>query len=123
MPRIEIYANGVRTGVEDWNDSTRQVTIYAANGTTVVTPARAYTTAENAQADSRAIMATQNSNFGATRANLAADLALLNTQIAKTNSVLAAEFSGNQIGAMLKDIYRTQRRLVRVALGQYDAAD
>jgi hypothetical protein len=119
MPRIEIFTNGVRTAVEDWNDTTRQVTVYAGNGTTVTIPARAYTTPENAAADQRVSTTTFSTNKGATQANLVADMALLQTQIAKTNSVLASEFTGNQIGAMLKDIYRTQRRLVRMALNDF----
>ncbi len=119
-----VYINGVLR--EWWNDAggtVGQYSKYDASGQILAGYPRDYTQAERDRAAAEAAATLAIGNEASTRTKLAQDFLALQTQIAKTNSQLQADFTGNNIGAMLKEIYRPLRRLTRIALSNYDGSD
>jgi paraquat-inducible protein B len=96
-----------------WNDATRTYFEYDAAGAQTLT--RAYTTAENAEADAEALEVAARANGSTIDTNLAADLVTLQAMIDATNATINASPA-----SYIKDLARVQRRIVRRVIGKLD---
>jgi hypothetical protein len=112
----QVFINSVLR--EEWNGVTKRHRVWNASG--VLTLDEAYTPTQSQAVDVTAPLKLENSNESQIRANIISDMAVYQAHLDKTNSGLAGEFTGNNIGAMLKEIYRGLRRLDRMALERFD---
>lgn len=106
-----------RTGLrERWDDAARVLTTWNTSG--VQTSQRAYTAAENAQADIIVAAETANTNKRTIQQALVADLTALQVIIDETN----ANINTNP-AARIKTMSRAIRRLTRLALDDYSGTE
>jgi hypothetical protein len=101
---------------EWWNDATRTYKTYSAAG--AETSTRPYTAAENAEAEAAATELLAITNKGAVETNIVTDMAAMQMIINDTNANINANPA-----ARIKDIARAIRRLDRMALARFEAAD
>lgn len=109
-----VYQDGVRR--EWWDDATRTYTAYDEAGVPIVE--RPYTAEENAVADADAAANVLAANKVTVDQRLAEHFTEIQTLVATTN----AEINDNP-AAEIKKVARAVRRLIRVALQQYDGSD
>ena len=110
-----VYVNGVLR--QFWNDVPRTYTEYNAAG--AQTSTRAYTAAENAQADADAALSLANSNQASILQLLNDTMPTLDVITNTTN----ANMSGNTAAAAIKDEARALRRIIRILTANFTATN
>jgi hypothetical protein len=115
MRYVEIYEDGVKVRVEAWDDTTRQVTVYEADGKTVIVPTRPYTVDENELADDAA--AVKAAETSARNRVAAVKLVVTDLQAEKTRvqRIIDTDNALLKVGDV-KDVARAAKRIADAAI-------